>query len=280
MGQVGGYGRIKTFGPTAAALSGITDMSGLPEPYPPAGIGYSYLDCFGAYQIALAMVAGLYRQRTTGEGCWIDSSQVEAGIYLTGTAVLDRSVNGRRWSRYGNRSPYKQAAPHGAYRTLGDDRWIAVAAFDDTEWLALVRALGVSELADDPRFATLQLRLQNQDALDALIDLSTRTRDGVELMIALQAAGVPAGICETAEDRCDWDPQLDHLRWTVELDQTEIGRWPTRTAPTKFSETPAHQGGVVDRHGPNYGEDNRYVYEKILGLTPADIETLAADGVI
>ena len=55
----------------------------------------------------------------TGEGCWIDSSQVETGIYLTGTSILDYSANGRRWSRYGNRSPYKPAAPRGAYRCDG-----------------------------------------------------------------------------------------------------------------------------------------------------------------
>ena len=85
-------------------------MSGLPEPYPPAGIGFSYLDWFGAYQLATAMMAGLYRQRMTGEGCWIDSSQVESGIYLTGPTVLDYTANGRRWSRSGNRSPHRPAA--------------------------------------------------------------------------------------------------------------------------------------------------------------------------
>src|SRR5690606_10305513 len=94
MGQRGLYGDLKSFGPTAQAMSGISDMSGLPEPYPPAGIGYSYLDWFGAYQIALAMMAGLFRQKTTGQGCWIDSSQTETGVYLSGTAILDHSVNG------------------------------------------------------------------------------------------------------------------------------------------------------------------------------------------
>ena len=103
----------------------------------PPGIGYSYLDWFGAYQMAVAMMAGLYRQRMTGEGCWIDSSQVETGLYLTGTSILDYTVNGRRWSRYGNRSPYKPAAPYGAYRSAGTDRWIAITAFTEEQWLAV-----------------------------------------------------------------------------------------------------------------------------------------------
>jgi crotonobetainyl-CoA:carnitine CoA-transferase CaiB-like acyl-CoA transferase len=280
MGQAGVYGRMKTFGPTAQAMSGISELSGLPEPYPPAGIGYSYLDWFGAYQIALAMMAGLYRLRVTGQGCWIDSSQVETGLYLTGSTILDYGANGRRWNRYGNRSPYKRAAPHGAFRVLGTDRWITIAAFTQEEWLALTRTLGHPEWANDVRFATLDQRMDHQDALEALVDEATGARDGVELMEALQAVGVPAGICESAEDRCEWDPQLRHLGWMMEFDQSEIGRWPAKTPPTRFSETPAYQGGLVDRHGPNYGEDNDYVYGRVLGISSEEIERLTQEGVI
>jgi crotonobetainyl-CoA:carnitine CoA-transferase CaiB-like acyl-CoA transferase len=280
MGQVGVYGRLKSFGPTAQAMSGLSEMSGLPEPAPPAGIGYSYLDWFGAYQIALAMTAGLFRQKTTGRGCWIDSSQVEAGIYLSGTAVLDHSVNGRSWSRYGNRSPYKVAAPHGIYRVRGVDRWIAIAAFDQADWIQVIRVLGAHELADDERFATLPLRMANADLLDAAINGETQKWDGVELMTALQSAGVAAGICESTEDRCEWDPQLRHLQWLVEFQQTEIGSWRAKTPPTRFSHTPPYQGGLPDRHGPNYGEDNDYVYREILRMSSEEIDDLVRDGVI
>ena len=280
MGQRGTYGRFKSFGPTAQAISGISDMSGMSEPYPPAGIGYSYLDWFGAYQMASAMMAGLYRQRTTGQGCWIDSSQVEAGLYLTGTALLDYSVNGRPWSRYGNRSPYKAGAPHGAYRTAGRDRWIAISIFDAAQWRGLVRVLDARRWADDPRLATLALRLANQDYLDRVVGEVTHRWDGAELMTALQEAGVPAGICETAEDRCAWDPQLRHLGWQVELEQSEIGRWPVKEIPVQFAETPSYIGGPLDRHGPSYGEDNEYILGQILGLSPEDIAILGRDGVL
>lgn len=279
MGE-GTYGRVRSFGPTAQALSGISDMSGLPSPHPPAGIGYSYLDWFGAYQAALAMVAGLFRQAATGEGCWIESSQVEAGIYATGTAVLDASANGRAWERFGNRSPYKAAAPHGAYRVAGEDRWIAISVFADDEWRSLARVLGHAEWLEDPRFASMAQRVANQDDVDAAVETATRTRDGVELMLELQRNGVAAGICATAEDRCEWDPQLAHLGWLQEFEQSEIGRWRAKTPPTAFSETPAYQGGIVDRHGPNYGEDNEYVYSDLLGLSAAEIASLADRGVI
>ena len=91
---------------------------------------------------------------------------------------------------------------------------------------------------------------------------------------------IPAGICQSAEDRYEWDPQLRHLDWLVELDQTEIGRWPVKEIPVKYSETPPYVGGFLDRSGPNYGEDNDYVLREILGLTDGEIGELVERGVI
>ena len=51
------------------------------------------------------------------------------GLFINGTTILDWSANGRIWSRYGNRSPYKAAAPHGVYPCAGEDRWLAIACF-------------------------------------------------------------------------------------------------------------------------------------------------------
>jgi len=280
LGYFGEHGSTRTFGPSAAAFAGISDMSGLPEPYPPAGIGYSYLDWFGAYNLANAVLAALYRRRVTGEGAHIDSSQVEAGIYLTGTAVLDFSVNGRRWQRYGNRSPYKRAAPHGAFRVQGPDRWIAIACFDQVQWEGLVSVLSDGSLQTDPRFTSLEGRLANQDALEVAVEKTTQTWEPYELMLRLQAAGVPAGVCQTAQDRCERDPQLAHSQWMVELAQSEIGTWPVRDLPFHLSQTPARMGGPIRRAGPNYGEDNDYVLGELLHLTTPDIEALRSEGAI
>ena len=71
-----------------------------------------------------------------------------------------------------------------------------------------------------------------------------------------------------------------HLNWLVELAQTEIGTWPAKESPVKFSETPPYQGGIVNRHGPNYGEDNAYVYGEILGLSSREIEDFKARDII
>lgn len=280
MGGSGTYGRFRTVGPVAASFAGTTEMSGLPEPGLPAGVGYSYLDWIGAYGFALAIMSAIFHRDRTGEGQFIDSSQCEGGMFLTGAAVLDWSVNGRPWKRIGNRSPFKPAAPHGAYRCRGEDRWLAIACFTAAEWQALTDRPELRPLAADPRFATLEARLRHQDALDEAIGAWTQTQDAYDCMRALQAAGVPAGVCQTAEDRCEHDPQLAALDWLTEVTGSKIGRWPVIELPAKLSETPAHAGGPIDRGAPCYGEDNVFVLKQLLGYDDAGIERLARENVI
>jgi crotonobetainyl-CoA:carnitine CoA-transferase CaiB-like acyl-CoA transferase len=279
MGAQGTYGRFRTVGPIANAFAGLSEMSGLPEPAMPAGWGYSYLDWMGAYSFALAMLSALFHRNRTGEGQWIDASQTEVGLFINGPAILDWSANGRVWTRTGNRSPHKAAAPHNVYPCAGDDRWIAIACFTDAEWRDLAKVAGHPEWATDGRFKTLEARLANLDVLDACIGGWTRSRDAYEMMHALQKSGVPAGVCQTAGDRCDIDPQLKALEWLTEVTGTEIGRWPIAEVPIKLSESPAYIGGRIDRGAPCYGEDNDYVFGELLGISADEIESLTAQGV-
>ena len=280
MGSYGTYGRLRTVGPIAASFAGTSDMSGLPEPAMPAGWGYSYLDWMGAYGFSQALLGALYHRSVTGKGQRIDASQCEAGIFLTSQAILDWSANGRVWHRSGNRSHNGSAAPHGAYRCKGDDRWIAISCFDDAEWHALCRVAGCPAWADDPRFATLEARLANQNELDRLVGAWTVQTEAFDCMSRLQAAGVPAGVCQTAEDRCDRDPQLRTLDWLTEVEGTKIGRWPVAGVPFKLARTPGHVGGVTNRGAPCYGEDNEYVLGELLGHSTADIRRFEEEGVI
>ena len=133
---------------------------------------------------------------------------------------------------------------------------------------------------DDRRFDTLEQRLLHQDALDAAVGEWTRSQDRYDCMIKLQRAGVPAGVCQNAEDRVDADPQLRHLKWLTEVTGTKIGTWPIYELPMKFSATPAYIGGITNRGAPCYGEDNMWVLTELLGRSPAEVERLAEESVI
>ena len=280
MGTQGSFGRFRTIGQVAAAFSGLSELSGFPEPAQPAGWGYSYLDWIAAYSFAQSMLTALYYRDVTGKGQYIDASQTESGIYQAGAAVLDWSANQRAATRTGNRARGRDAAPHGVYRCLGEDRWIAIACLTEQQWTALAASAQDASWSTDPRFSTLASRLRHQDELDRELNSWTAAQEAYPLMHRLQQAGVPAGVCQTAEDRCDNDPQLAHLGWLTEVTGTKIGRWPVAEMAAHLSRTPAYAGGRIDRGAPCYGEDNHYILGHLLGLSSQEISELEDEGVI
>jgi crotonobetainyl-CoA:carnitine CoA-transferase CaiB-like acyl-CoA transferase len=280
MGKSGTYNNYLSVGPTAQALSGLTHMSGLSEPMPPAGWGYSYLDHSTGYYGAILALAALLRRSRTGRGCYIDLSQTETGIMLSGTATLAAQATGTPTARYGNRMPYAEWAPHGAYPCRGTDEWITIVVQNDEQWQALVVELGSPEWATDPRFKTAGARKANEDDLDRLMAEFTRNEERYDLMNRLQKCGVPAGVVQNAADRCQRDPQLQQRGYFVPLPHSEIGTWPIEGFPAQFLKMPVAIGGRAGRAAPLMGEDNDYVYRQILGLTPEEIATLREDWII
>lgn len=280
MGKSGTYKDYLSVGPTAQALSGLTHMSGLPEPMPPAGWGYSYLDHSTGYYGAMYVLAALLQRRRTGRGCYIDLSQTEVGLMVSGTATLEAQVTGKPTARHGNRMQAAAWAPHGAYPCRGADEWITLAVQTDEQWVAVVAEIGAPAWACDVRFQTAAGRKAHENDLDRLLAECTKTEDRYDLMNRLQRRGVPAGVVQTAADRCTRDAQLQERGYFVPLPQSEIGTWPIEGFPAKFQNMPVDVGGLLGRAAPLMGEDNDSVYRDVLGLTPEEIAALREDWII
>ena len=280
-GASGPYQNYASYGPVAQVMSGIGALTGYPEPQPPTMWNHSYMDVTPPFYGALALIAALYYRNRTGEGQYIDQGQYEPGLLLTGTSILDYSANGRRTRRAGNRSPFLAAAPHGIYRCKDQDCWIAIAVFHDEEWRSLCREMGEPAWCRDPRFDSLQQRIDNADVLDTLIEEWTSTEERYALMYRLQAAGVPAGVVQSPGDKVERDPQLRVREFFVTLPHSHLGAWPhTRHVTPKLTRTPAHPGGITQRAAPCVGEDNYYVYRTLLGLTDDEIALYEEGGAI
>ncbi len=280
MGKSGTYKDYLSVGPTAQALSGLTHMSGSPEPMPPAGWGYSYLDHSTGYYGAMHVLAALLQRRRTGRGCYIDLSQTEVGLMVSGTATLEAQVTGTPTERHGNRMQAAAWAPHGAYPCRGTDEWITIAVQTDAQWEALVVEIGAPAWARDARFQTAVGRKAHEDDLDRLLAQFTKSEDRYDLMNRLQQRGVPAGVVQKSVDRCTRDPQLQERGYFVPLPQSEIGTWPIEGFPAKFQNMPIDIGGLPGRAAPCMGEDNDYVYRDVLGLKPEEIAALREDWII
>ncbi len=131
MGQSGPYAGYSGYGNHGAAIAGFQNIVG-PKGGPPVGPFGPYTDFVAPRFGLVAVLAALDHQRRTGEGCYLDISQAEAGMQFLAPQIADASVTGRSLGCEGNRDV--GMAPHGVYRSLGWDNWVAIAVRDDAEW--------------------------------------------------------------------------------------------------------------------------------------------------
>ncbi|NQT30905.1 MAG: CoA transferase [Deltaproteobacteria bacterium] len=260
MGNTGSRRDYTGFGPTIQAFSGLTHLTAYPGG-PPLGPGTAYADHIGGLFACLALLGALEYRRRTGEGQYIDVSQVEAMTSLLGDAF----VPGKETA----------AAPCGAYRCKGEDRWCALAVFTDEEWRGFKKALGSPPWADGKKFAALASRLKNKKKLDSLIEDWTQQRTAEEAMTLLQKNGVAAGVVQDARDLAQ-DPQLSHRGFFIELDHPQMGRTVSDATPVRLSDTPPR----YSRPAPLPGQDNDYVYGQLLGLSDSEMNKLKKQKVI
>jgi benzylsuccinate CoA-transferase BbsF subunit len=271
-GQTGPQRKYPGFGGQGSAIAGFNHVTGWAdrEAHGPYG---TITDSLSPRYVAVALVAALLERRRTGKGRHIDLSQIESAVYSLSEMIVRQSANGEGEIRRGNRS--ERAAPHAAYPTRGDDRWIAIAVESDADWAALVAALGEPDWARDPKLAHAAGRLAAEKEIDQRLAAFTRQHGALELAERLQAAGVPAGPVQSFADLLD-DPQLAHRGHFVPLRHVHLGEMPFERSGFRLSASP----GGFERPGPNLGEHNREVLGGVLGLADAEIEDLAARDVV
>ncbi|MDE3204014.1 MAG: CoA transferase [Acidobacteriota bacterium] len=278
-GHSGPHQHYRSYGPVVQAASGLSYVAGLPG-REPSGWGLSYMDNMAAYYNSAALLMAIWKRQSDGLGTEIDVAAVELGVTLLGPILLDVTVNGHTTRRpdypTGNRLEHPNAAPHGVYPCAGDDRWVAIAVFDDSEWLRLVEAIGHPAWTDLDIFSSQDLRHAHQDALDEQLSLWTRQYDPIEAMELLESKGVKAGAVQNPQDLNERDPQLSMRGTFFEMDHPVIG-------PARFEGFPALMSGDHPDHwrsAPLVGEDNDYVFGEILGLSEQERADLLGAGVI
>ena len=272
-GQTGPFKAFVGYGPPASAAAGMFFGTG----YRGGGageIGVSYPDPNAGIFGAFAIVAALTHRALTGEGQYIDQSQLETAVVLMPEGLLEYEMNQREPERNGNRDAVM--APHECYKAAGDDeKWVSIAVGSEAEWHALCQVLGQPALAGDPRFKTAALRKQNEDALDAIITAWTSTRDRWDTTRALQAAGVAAFPAMSNRDLAE-DAHLNERGYLVRLEHPEVGQRAHAGIPWKMSGTPC----AVRSPAPLRGADTEEVLKKLLGITGDRVEQLRKTGVL
>lgn len=272
-GNEGPYSNYVAYGQSLMAYAGLSLLWGFPDSPVDARPSVHYSDFMSAAHGAYAVMAALEHRSQTGQGQYIELPQAETLAATMGVALLDYSVNGRSWNAIGNRSP--SFAPHGCYPCRGDDQWCAVSCLTDDHWTALCDAMNTPELTTDPRFDTLDVRLQNQDALDEIIGEWTQGFTPYQVMWKLQSVGVPAGVVQNGEQLYhdmhlrsrDFIQRIEHSGWRT-LEHSGI--------TVKLSETP----GVIVRGLPGLGQHNSSIFGDLLGVDSSELTRLSSSGVM
>lgn len=270
-GNEGPLGYQTGYAPCFASLSGLTALVGH-EGETPKGMNIRYGDSSSGACAALACIAALHHRERTGEGQFIDLSAVESMTSLVGDSLFSYSVTGAVPESDGNFHP--EICPHGAYPCQMTS-WISIAAVSEDEWRSLCHVLGEDGLADDPRFASLALRLENRRALDAIIAELTSHQDAADLAERLRQAGVPAFKSMSSIDLCSSDFLWSREAYRMVSDHKNGAR-PIIGPSWRISP----EGPKVERGAPLLGEHNDYVYREILGLPQERMDDLIARKVI
>ncbi len=255
-----------SYGPPQVAQSGLSALTGYVGG-PPMMAGFSYGDPNGGVHATFAVMAALLHREKTGQGQYIDLSQWEAAIMLLPEALMDYSMNGTQPERMGNRDPHM--APHGVFRSKGDDRWVSLSVRDEAEWQRLCEVMGQPELSSDTRFASLAARKENEAALEEIVTAWTRERTADEATQALQNAGIPAYPALDALDMVN-SPHVGARDYFVELEHPEVGTRRHMGIPWTMSRTPCE----IRRPAPCLGQDTDAVLTDVVGLSQDEIATL------
>jgi crotonobetainyl-CoA:carnitine CoA-transferase CaiB-like acyl-CoA transferase len=262
-----------SYGQQVMGMTGLSYLWGHGESPLPARPKYAFPDYVAAITGAVALMAALEHREVTGQGQYLELSQVEALAHLLSVAYMECTELGWVPQAQGNCSA--TTALHDVYPCRGDEAWCAIEVGSDGELAALMGAMGHPEWARDERFQMLRSCIEHKAEFDRHVAAWTAGRTPRLVMRILQDAGVPAGIVANAEDLY-YDPHLRQRGMIVSVDHPDTGRIEHAGVNVHLSDTP----GRADLPTPTKGQHNDYVFNAILGLVPEERTRLAAAGVL
>jgi crotonobetainyl-CoA:carnitine CoA-transferase CaiB-like acyl-CoA transferase len=248
------------------AFSGIMSITGEPGGQP-VRAGVSFLDLTTGILCALGVSNAIIQREKTGLGQRVDGSLLETAVSLLAfhaegyllTGALPRALG----SGHPSLSPYRNFK-------CGDGQWIFIAAANDRFWQKLAKALGLTDLAADPRFEKNQGRVANRVELEGILEKTIGGLDREPLLKRLEEADVPATPVNTVDQVMN-DPQTAERGIVQRVTHPKLGEIPVVGTPLHFS----RMSPGVRTAAPLRGEHTDTVLAS-LGYTAAEIDTLRA----
>ncbi|PWV57624.1 CaiB/BaiF CoA-transferase family protein [Nocardiopsis sp. L17-MgMaSL7] len=269
-GQTGPDSRRALFDAISQASSGLMSMTGEPGGRPTLS-GTYIADYTTGYQGAIGALAALAHRERTGEGQLVDVASYDTMFSALGTRLIAELMLGLEMPRSGSRDLL--TAPVNVYEAA--DGPIYIQAGTASLFPKLCAVMDRDDLAADPRYATVEGRMADQEALEETIQEWAGGLTREEIAGRLDDAGVPyANVASVREAAAS--PQLAARGMIVEAEHPSLGTIRMPNNPIHMEKSPPS----VRKAPPRVGEDNEYVYGTILRLGDGEIRQLREEGVI
>lgn len=254
----------------AQAMGGIMSVTGTPDG-PPVKVGVPAADMAGGVFASQAILAALFARERTGRGQRVDVSLLDSLLAYQVVPLSMFLASGRSPQRLGSAAPY--AAPNEAFPTR--DGHVMVAAYTPKRWPALCGALGVPDLATDPRFDTNEKRVNGRPELREILEPLFRVRTTAEWVEILDAVDVICGPLLSypellAEEHVATGDEI------VTVEHPATGKVRSPAFPGRLSETP---GDFTVSSPPIAGEHTNEILKEC-GFDTGEIEGLLEAGVV
>jgi crotonobetainyl-CoA:carnitine CoA-transferase CaiB-like acyl-CoA transferase len=261
------------------ARSGIQDMLSIPGVPPPASRP-GIIDRVSSMQIFGGITAALFHRERTGEGQKVEFNLYHTGVWMVGADIMDAlfDLPLRRVD------PSKSDNPFYDVYQCKDGRWLQLTAADRYAkaadpvgarfWQSFCRVLDRPDLAEDPRFATTDMRQQHRQVLTPILNEAFLTRTYAEWEERLRAENLMYGPILSPTDVIA-DPQALANDFFCEVEQPDLGTIRTINGPTKFCEAPAS----IKSATPALGEHTDEILGH-LGYAPDEIGRLHESNVV
>jgi len=246
-GQDGPYVDRPGFDQIAQGMGGLMSVTGEPGKGP-MRVGIPIADLCAGLLCAHGIMVALLERETSGKGQWVQSSLLQAQIFMLDFQAARWTMAHEVAPQAGNNHP--TSIPTGVFQT--SDGYINIAVAGGAIWERFCKAVGREDWITNPAYKTGPDRSKNRDALNKEIDDLTRTKESAHWIDAFNKAGVPAGPIYTI-DKVFADPQVQHLKMAQTVHSPKLGDIDlvaqaiglSRT-PSRFAVAPPERGQHTD----------------------------------
>jgi crotonobetainyl-CoA:carnitine CoA-transferase CaiB-like acyl-CoA transferase len=249
-------------------MGGLMSVTGMPG-QGPMRVGVPIADLCGGIFAAYGVTVALLEREVSGKGQWVQTSLLEAMLYMMDFQTSRWTIDGEIPTQAGNFHP--TSIPTGVYRTR--DGHINIAVFGGKIWERFCEALGAPEWIGDERSKSKAARSVHRDWLNAEIEKRLAAQASDHWIEKLNAAGVACGRINNVKEAFD-EPQVKHLGILKKIVSPRLGEQTLMGQPMTLTRTPS----TIARAAPKRGEHSEEVLAEI-GYGPEELARMKAAGV-